>query len=63
MFKKRFQRMYLEQIFVVVVRAGWKIIKIYTHCTFEQERFKKNFIFMNQNSRQNAKKSVEKDDE
>ena len=60
MFKNRFQPTYLEQIFFAVVRAGWKIRKIYTHYTFEQERFKKHFILMNQMSRQNAKKSVEK---
>ena len=28
---------------------------------FEQERFKRNFILMNQKSRQNAKNSTEKD--
>ena len=53
--------MYLEQIFFSVVRAGWKITKIYLHYTFEHERFKKDFILINQNSRQNAKNSVEKD--
>ena len=58
--------MYLEQICFPVVRAGWKITNIYTHYTFEQERFKKNFILKNQNilknqkSGQNAKNSVEK---
>ena len=53
--------MYLEQIFSCVVRAGWKITKIYSHYTFEQERFKKYFILMNQKSIQNANNSVEKD--
>ena len=53
--------MYLEQIFSCVVRAGWKITKIYSNYTFEQERFKKYFILMNQKSIQNAKNSVEKD--
>ena len=60
MFKNRFQPTYLEQFFFAVVSAGWKIRKIYTHYTFEQERFKKHFILMNQMSRQNAKNSVEK---
>ena len=54
MFKKNFQPMYLEQIFFSVVRAGWKITKIYLCYTFEQERFKKDFILMNQKSRPNA---------
>ena len=61
MFKKNFQPMYLEQIFFSVVRAGWKITKIYLHYTFEHERFKKDFILMNKKSRQNAKNSVEED--
>ena len=61
MFKKIFHMMYLEQIFFAVVRAGRKITKIYLHYTFEQERFKKDFILMNQKSRQNAKNSIEKD--
>ena len=52
--------MYLE-IFFAAVRAGWKIIKIYSHYSFEHERYKNNFILMNQKSRQNAKNSVEKD--
>ena len=53
--------MYFEQICFPVARAGWKITNIYTHYTFEQERFKKNFILKNQKSGQNAKNSVEKD--
>ena len=53
--------MYLEQICFPVARAGWKITNIYTHYTFEQERFKKNFILKNQKLGQNAKNSVEKD--
>ena len=53
--------MYLKQIFFAVVRAGRKITNIYLQYTFEQERFKKDFILMNQKSRQNAKNSVEKD--
>ena len=48
MFQKNFQLMYLEQIFFSVVKAGWKITKIYWHYTFEQKRFKKDFILMNQ---------------
>ena len=58
MFKKNFQPMYLEQIFFAVVREGWKITKLYSHYTFEQEKFKKDFILMNQKLRQNAKSSV-----
>ena len=59
--KKDFNLCILSKFFFAVVRAGWEITKTYTHYTFEQERFNKNFILMNQKSRQNAKNSVEKD--
>ena len=45
--------MYLE--------AGWKVTKIHAHLTFEQKRFKKKFILMNQKSRQESKNNIEKD--
>ena len=45
----------------VIKRARWHVIKIYSQFTFEQERFKIDFILMNQNSRQNAENSKEKD--
>ena len=61
MFKKGCEPIYLEQAFFAVVRAGWKITKIYTHYNFEQEKFIKKFSLMNQKSRQNAKNYVEKD--
>ena len=51
---------YLEHLVLLIKRAGWQVTKIYSHYTFEQERFKRNFILMNQPSRQNAKDSVEK---
>ena len=35
--------------------------KIYSYYTFEQERFKRDYIIMNQNSKQNAKNWVERD--
>ena len=61
LFQKKIQPMYLEQLCFAINRAGWSVTKIYAHYTFEQECFKKNFIIMNQRSRQNAKNSVEKD--
>ena len=42
-------------------RAGWLVTKIYSLYTFEQESFKRDYIIMNQKSRQKAKDSVEKD--
>ena len=48
MFKKNFQLMHCKQMFFPVVRAGWKVTKIYLHYTYEQERYKRDFILMNQ---------------
>ena len=53
--------MYLEDLVFCIKRAGWKVTKIHSHLTFEQTRFKQNFILMNQKSRQESKNSVEKD--
>lgn len=41
--------------------AGWLVTKIYQHFTFEQSKFKKDFVHMNQKSRQKATTDVEKD--
>ena len=37
------------------------VTKIYSHYTFKKERFKRDFILMNQRSREKAKNSVKKD--
>ena len=44
-----------------IKRAGSKVTKIHLHLTFEQARFKRKFILMNQKSRLESKNSVEKD--
>ena len=54
--KKKFLLMYLEDIAFCIKRAGWKVTK-----TFEQARFKRKFILMNQKSRQQSKNDIEKD--
>ena len=51
LFKKYFLPMYLEDLVFCIKRAGWKGTKIHSHLTFEQSRFKRNFILMNQKSR------------
>ena len=61
LFKKLFLPMYLEDLALCIKRAGWKVTKIHAHLTFEQSRFKRNFILMNQKSRQLSKNDVEKD--
>ena len=53
--------MYLEDLAFCIKRAGWKVTKIHAHLAFEQSRFKRNFILMNQKSRQLSKNDVEKD--
>ena len=53
--------MYLEDLEFCIKRASWKVTKIYSHLTFEQSRFKRKFILMNQKSRQQSKNDIEKD--
>ena len=60
LFSKNVQPLYLEHLKILVGRAGWKVTKMYAHYMFEQERLKKDFILVNQRSRQTAKNSVEK---
>ena len=59
--KKNFLPMYLEDLAFCIKRAGWKVTKIYSHLTFEQSRFKRKFILMNQKFRQQSKNDIEKD--
>ena len=53
--------MYLEELKFVIYRCGWKVTKLYKHYYFEQERFKKDFILMNQKARQQSKNKIESD--
>ena len=53
--------MCLEDLTFCIKRAGWKVTKIHTHFTYKQSRFKRDFILMNQKSRQLSKNDVEKD--
>ena len=52
LFKIYFLPMYLEDLVFCIKRASWKVTKIHSHLTFEQSKFKRNFILMNQKSRQ-----------
>ena len=60
LFSKKFIPLYLEEIKFAVLRCGWKVTKLYKHY-FDQERFKRNFILMNQKARQEAVDKVESD--
>ena len=59
--RKRNIPMYLEEPKIVIYRCGWKITKLYRHYYFEQERFKKDFILMNQKASQESKNIIESD--
>ena len=61
LFKKFFWPMYLEDLVFCIKRTDWKVTKIHSHLAFEQARFKKKFMLMNQKSRQESKNSIEKD--
>ena len=58
--EKNFISLYTEHIHFLVIRAGWLVTIIYQHFTFEQAKFKKDFVVMNQKSRQKATSSVER---
>ena len=60
-FPKKFIPLYLEDLRFLIKTVGWVVTKSYSHFTFEQDAFKKDFVLMNQKSRQNAKNSIEKD--
>ena len=53
--------LYLEEIKFAILRCGWKVSILYKHYYFEQERFKRDFILMNQKSRQQASNKIESD--
>ena len=59
--EKKIIRLYAEDLHFLITRAGWLVTHIYAHYTFEQSKFKKDFVVMNQKSRQTATSSVEKD--
>ena len=59
MFPKKFILLYLEDLRFLIKRAGWIVTKIYSHFTFEQDAIKKDFVLMNQKSRQSAKNDIE----
>ena len=61
MFKKQFIPLYLEDLRFLIKKCSWKVTKIYSHFTFKQSCFKRDFELTNQRERQNAKATIEKD--
>ena len=54
--------LYMQDISIfLVTRARWLVIKIYQHFTFEQSKFKQDFMVMNQKAMQKATSPVELD--
>ena len=53
--------LYAEHLYFLLSRCGWRVSRVYPHYTFEQSKFKEDFVIINQVSRQNAKTKVEKD--
>ena len=51
---KIFVFLYVEDLHFLVSRVGWLVTHIYAHYTFFQSKFKKDFVVMNQKSRQTA---------
>ena len=58
---KKYTPLYAEHIHFLVTRAGWLVTKIYQHFTFEQTKFKQDFVVTNQKARQKATSPVELD--
>ena len=50
--EKKYAALYAEDLHFLIAQAGWLVTHIYEHFTFAQSKFKKDFVVMNQNSRQ-----------
>ena len=61
LFPKKFIPLSLEDLKFLIGCCAWRVTKIYSHYTFEQNAFKKDFVLNNKKERQNAKSDVERD--
>ena len=59
--EKKFVALYAKDLHFLITRAGWLVTHTYEHYTLEQEKFKKDFVVMNQKAQQHATSSVERD--
>ena len=59
--EKKIIPLYAEDLHFLITRAGWLVTHIYERYTYEQSKFKKDFIVTNQKAKQKAISSVEKD--
>ena len=53
--------LYAEHLHLLLSRYGWRVTKFRGHYTFEQKKFKMDFVIMNQVSRQKSQTDEEKD--
>ena len=53
--------LYAEHLRLLLSRYGWRVTKFRGHYTFEQKKFKMDFVIMNQVSRQKSQIDEEKD--
>ena len=59
--EKKIIPLYAEDLHFLITRAGWLVTHIYERYTYEQSKFKKDFIVTNQKAKQKSISSVEKD--
>ena len=59
--EKKIIPLYAEDLHFLITRAGWLVTHIYERYTYEQSKFKTDFIVTNQKAKQKAISSVEKD--
>ena len=52
---------YAEHLHFLWLRCGWRVTKITGHYMFQQKKYKRDFVIMNQLSRQKAQTDMEKD--
>ena len=55
----KFIPLFAEHVHFLIRRAGWLVSTVSEHCTLGQANFKKEFVVMNQKSRQKATSPVE----
>ena len=48
---EKYNPVYAEHLHFLTKRAGWLVTHVYEHFTFEQSKFKKVFVVMNQKAR------------
>ena len=53
--------LYAENLHFLLTKCGWRVRNARAHYIFEQSKFKKDFVIMNQVSSQNGATDVERD--